>query len=243
LSSVVQQTIAIDAVQMQQGDLAVGGTSGNDNIQLKAADAQGGIRVTINGVTHGTFIPSGHVLVYAQPGDDSVQLATTKIKGQTYYVQSPAVIFGGEGDDTLDARGSSADNVLSGGGGADVLYGGIARDILMGGLGADTLRGGQGEDVLIGNSTIYDNHLAALLALMAEWRRSDADYATRAAHLQGAAGGLNGDAILGPSTILDDGAVDQLYGESGLDLFFATAAGAGKDKLNDLAQGELNVEL
>ncbi|MCI0378150.1 MAG: hypothetical protein L0215_11125 [Gemmataceae bacterium] len=82
----------------------------------------------------------------------------------------------------------------------------------MGGTGADTLRGGAREDVLVGNSTAHDNNLAALLALMAEWGRTDLDYVSRAGHLTGTAGGLNGGVYLNSSTIADDGAKDELYG-------------------------------
>jgi Ca2+-binding RTX toxin-like protein len=227
---------------MQQGDLVVGGTVANDNIVLKVADTQGGIRVTIGGANLGTFTPA-RVFVFAQAGGDSVQFSTTKFTGTTYYIQAPAVVQGGDGNDSLDVRGSSAANVLVGGAGADTLNGGLGRDILLGGAGVDTLRGGLGEDVLIGNSTIHDDHLDALLALLAEWSRTDADYATRAAHLQGASGGLNGDTLLGPATILDDAAIDQLYGEGNLDLFFITNLGVNKDKVNDLAQGELKISV
>jgi hypothetical protein len=97
--------------------------------------------------------------------------------------------------------------------------------------------------VLIGNSTVHDDHLDALLALLEEWDRTDAGYTTRANHLLGAPGGLNGGTVLDPSTIWDDAAIDQLYGESNLDLFFATAAGAAKDKINDLSTGEWNINL
>jgi Ca2+-binding RTX toxin-like protein len=196
--------------------------------------------VTVNGATLGTFTPSGGVFVFAQAGGDSVQFASTKITGTTHYIQAPALLQGGDGNDTLDARGSNAANMLVGGAGTDVLYGGLGRDILIGGAGADTLRGGQGEDVLIGNSTAHDDHLNALLALLEEWSRTDANYTTRANHLLGEPGGLNGDTILDPSTLGDDAAIDLLYGESSLDFFFATA---GKDKINDLSTGEWKISL
>ena len=34
-------------------------------------------------------------------------------------------------------------------------------------------------------------------------------------------------------------AIDQLYGEAGLDWFFSTASGTNKDKVNDLVSGEV----
>ena len=53
--------------------------------------------------------------------------------------------------------------------------------------------------------------LAFLLAVQAEWSRTDADYQTRIAHLNGSlAGGLNGASVLDGQSVVDDGAVDVL---------------------------------
>jgi Ca2+-binding RTX toxin-like protein len=243
VSDPTHTAITISAVQFQAGSLTVGGTTASDVISLKVADKNGGVRVTINGSVQGTYNLTGQILVFAQLGTDKVLFETTKFSGKTYYIQDPAVVFGDAGNDTLDARGSEANNILVGGDGNDIIYGGLGRDLLFGGLGADALRGGLGDDVLIGNSTVYDSNIAALNSLMAEWGRTDASYGARANHLAGAPGGHNGDTYLGPQTILNDGAIDQLYGESGLDLFFTTAAGASKDKVNDLGQGEWNIGL
>ena len=40
---------------------------------------------------------------------------------------------------------------------------------------------------------------------------------------------------------LDDAAINQLYGESGTDLFFTKLAGSHKDRVNDLGSGETNI--
>ncbi|MCI0640404.1 MAG: PKD domain-containing protein, partial [Gemmataceae bacterium] len=243
VSSIAQQNIIVSAVEMQGGNLVVGGTTANDNITLKVANTSGGVKVTIGGSNQGTFNPTGLILVYAQAGTDTVKFETTKFSGVTHYITTPAVVYGDSGSDTLDARGSSANNILLGGAGNNLLYGGLGRDILIGGTGGDTLRGGGGEDVLVGNSTAHDNDLAALLALMAEWGRTDADYATRAGHLTGTSGGLNGGVYLNSSTIADDGAQDELYGEGGLDLFLRTSTGPNADDVNDLFGGELVIPL
>ena len=242
LGAVVQHTITISAVLVQDGNLVVGGTTSGDTINLKVADTSGGVRVTINGVTQGVFNPSGAIFVYAQAGTDNVKFETTKFNGQTRYIQDAAFVFGGDGNDSLDARGSSANNVIVGDAGNDTIWGGTGRDILIGGLGADTLRGGAGDDLLIGNGTTYDANLAALAALMAEWGRTDANYSARAAHLLGEPGGLNDGYFLDPSTILADAAIDQLYGESGLDLFF-TGFNTPADAANGLGGGEMKVGL
>jgi len=75
---------------------------------------------------------------------------------------------------------------------------------------------------LIGGTTNYDNNAAALAAVLAEWSRTDIDYATRIAHLNGSmSGGLNGSVLLSPSTVHADGQVNNLYGGAGLDWYFA----------------------
>jgi Ca2+-binding RTX toxin-like protein len=170
--------------------------------------------------------------VYGYGGYDTLQL--------TSGLTVPAFLFGGDGNDTLDARGSTANNVLVGGAGTDVLYGGSSRDLLIGGLGADALKGGGGDDILIGCATDYDANLTALLAVMKEWGRTDADYNTRVKHLGGSlSGGLNGSYFLNATTVRDDAAIDSFYGEAGLDWLFARTKGPGKDKVNDLSTGEV----
>src|SRR5207302_5325888 len=128
--------------------------------------------------------PFAHLLVYGYGGNDTLRL--------TGGLTVSAFLFGGDGNDTLDAGGSTANNVLVGGAGADALTGGTGRDLLIGGLGADTLRGGGGDDILIGGYTDYDANVQALLAVMKEWGRTDATYNTRVNHLSGTSGGLNG---------------------------------------------------
>lgn len=68
-------------------------------------------------------------------------------------------IFGGAGDDVIDAQGgddmvdAGADNdVVLGGAGNDQLAGGSGNDELQGGQGNDSLDGGEGSDVLFGEA-------------------------------------------------------------------------------------------
>lgn len=166
----------------------------------------------------------------------------------------PALLFGGDGNDTIDAGGSSANNVLVGGAGVDALFGGSGRDLLIGGLGADTLRGGGGDDILIGGYIDYDANVQALLAIIKEWGRTDADYNTRVKHINGSLSG--GSNVIGATRILltattvhaagtvdDDSAVDNLYGDAGTDWFFARKKGSRRDKVNDLGTGEVFSEV
>src|SRR5262249_28478326 len=92
----------------------------------------------------------------------------------------------------VGGTGSNIDNVFDGSGN-DVLVGnsranffaaGLGRNLLIGEGGTDTLFGASGDDILIGGSTIYDTNIAALLAIMREWTRSDRSYQQRVADLQ-----------------------------------------------------------
>jgi hypothetical protein len=100
-------------------------------------------------------------------------------------------------------------------------------------LGADVLNGGGGDDILIGCQTAYDNDVAALSAVMSEWRSNGA-YTTRVGHLTGPTGGLNGTTFLNSSTVFDDGISDTMTGGTGLDWFFARL---GSDVITDLNSG------
>jgi hypothetical protein len=220
--------------------LFVGGTTAADKINLTPADASGTINVKIGNTNLGNFKPTGRLVVYGQAGDDTIKLQTASISGVTTYVTAPAFLFGDDGDDTINTAGSSANNVLEGGAGNDTLQAGGGRDLLVGGLGADVLHGDGGDDILIGGTTDYDSNLAALDAIMAEWGRTDADYNTRINHLNGTlSGGLNGSYYLTASTVHDDAAIDTMFGEGGMDWFFAMQSGSNKDQVKDKATGEV----
>ena len=147
VSQIASQLITINAVELQGSTLAIGGTTAGDNITVKPANTAGGLSVTVNGANLGTFTPA-QLIIFGQAGNDNVQLATNKIQGTTYYVVAPAVILGDAGNDTLDARGSSAENLL------------------IGGTGADTLQGGLDGDILIGGTTDFDANSTALFAIL-----------------------------------------------------------------------------
>jgi Ca2+-binding RTX toxin-like protein len=212
-------------------------TGANDTIVLTPG-AGNGVSVSYNNFALGTYTPSGslpfaHLIVSGSSGANVIRL--------TGGLTVPAILLGGGGNDTLDAQGSVAANVLVGGAGNDTLLGGSGNDILIGGLGSDLLHGYAGDDILIAGTTSYDSNLAALCALQREWGRSDASYTTRVNHLRGGAGGFNGAYILTTATVFDDGVSDTLYGEAGSDWFFARITGNGpkKDLVKDQASGEV----
>jgi Ca2+-binding RTX toxin-like protein len=240
-SAAATQPVTITTAELQAGNLFVGGTTGDDQISLQGVDT-GAVRVVVNAQDLGAFaLGSGSVTVYGQAGNDHITLLASDDGSAFPYA---ATLLGGDGNDVLDASASAAQAVLVGGAGDDVLLGGSGRDLLLGGAGADTLHGGGGDDLLIGGTTVHDGNLAALAALAAEWGRTDADYVTRIAHLNGTqAGGLNGPYLLNTQTVADDGAADDLYGELGQDWFFVAVGGANPDRLNDLEAGEIYTTL
>src|SRR5205823_2126124 len=117
---------------------------------------------------------------------------------------------------------------------------GKGRALIVGGTGADSFAADGAGDIEVGGTTSYDNNLAALNAIMAEWARTDVDYATRIAHLNGSLpGGNNGGTYLNTQTVQDDQATDYMYANwAALDWFFAHTAGASLDQLNGLHDGD-----
>jgi hypothetical protein len=236
------QAISVQTAQMEGSSLAVGGRPGNDTITLRPADATGDINVNVNGASLGNFTPSDHVLVYGQAGNDTIQLVSNKIKGTTYYITVPAFIYGGgTGNEILSVAGSTANNVVTGGGGTNQLTGGLGRDLLIAGLGASRLFAGSAGDILIGGwsmytdltgtATTYDQKVTALEAIMAEWGSADS-YAMRVNALSNG-GGLNGTYLLNASTVHDNGQVDALSGITAaapLDWFLTSASDIIKHK-------------
>src|SRR5262245_22289395 len=237
----VSVQIAADPGDPTRQALFVTGTAGNDTIVL-GPGAGNGVTVSFNGTSVGTFTPSGslpfaHVIVNGNAGADWIQLAGG--------LNVSALLFGGDGGDTLDATGSTAANVLVGGAGNDTLLGGSGNDILIGGKGSDTLHGNGGDDILIGSTTSYDANVAALCAVLSEWGRTDISYSTRISHLKGGSGGLNGSYVLTSATVVDDGVTDTLYGDAGTDWFFALMSGPTqkKDRVQDRGSGEVLTSL
>src|SRR5262249_12144335 len=145
-------------------------------------------------------------------GNDQVRISES--------IAIDAILFGGSGNDVLNGGGGN--NLLIGGGN-DVLRGGRGRNVEIGGPGSDELHGGPRSDLLIGNSTIYDHNLAALMSVFAEWTSSDS-FHTRVNKLKNGLGVPRLDA----STVLEDFARDDLFGDGGLDWLYST----GSDKVH-----------
>jgi hypothetical protein len=219
-------TLTVTAARLDVGMLYVAGTAGNDAIVLRPGASVGQVQVSINGVDVGTFTTGmaapadTAVYVYAYDGDDTVDVLAVQPDGTPKPFNHAVMIFGGAGNDVLNAAASSGIAVLVGGDGDDTLTGGANRDFLIGGAGTDVLHGGANENLLIGETTAFDADRVSLGNMASEWARTDADAATRRARLTGAqTGGYNGSAILDATTVGDDGVADQLFGDAGDDWF------------------------
>jgi uncharacterized delta-60 repeat protein len=142
-------------------------------------------------------------------------------------------IIGGAGNNTL--TGGASGGILVGRGGNDVITGGSGCSLLIGGKGSDQIIGGSSDDIVIGGTTTYDTNTTALLALLAEWQRTDETYQQRIDHLRGVtAGGLNGNYFLNVSTVSNLSATDTLTGGDGMDWFWAHS----QNEITDLQSGE-----
>lgn len=162
------------------------------------------------------------------------------------------MVMAGGGNDTV--TGGNGNDILVGGDGDDAMNGGDDYDLIIGGRGADTITGNKGEDLLIGGWTSFDDDLAALNAVMAEWG-SNSTYAIRIGHLSGGAGGLNGSVFLhgndasggiGNQTVFDDNTIDRLTGSQGVDWFLANIVADNspfKDIITDLANSEAATDI
>ncbi|MBX7165520.1 MAG: hypothetical protein K1X74_04140 [Pirellulales bacterium] len=204
-------------------DLYYGGTEGNDAFGFSGRGTQVSVMAfALDGqlaLTFETFTGiNGRVIGYGLGGDDV--LWSTSLQGKTaelYGGQGADTLLGGRGRDLLD--GGADDDILVGYDGADTLRGGLGRDLLIGGLGADRLDGGPGEDLLIAGPTAFDNDLAALDAIRAEWT-SSRSLAERVANLSGAGTDDrdNGDYFLMPgTTMFAEADIDTLLGGEALD--------------------------
>jgi hypothetical protein len=223
-----------------------------DAYTLTPADATGQtVAVSINGVMQpgGPFGSIAHILVYGQTGNDTIQEQTALFNKKPVSIGVPALLFAGSGNTILSATGSSANNVLVGGSGNDTLIGGTGQDILIAGSGMSVLHSGSGAgDLLIPGSTTYTPsvggvslpNVPALLALSAEWGRTDLSYLARVQDLfAGGSGSRNGSSLLNSSSVLLSRAVDQLFANGPADwLWFADNAKV-VDTINNLPSGSI----
>ncbi len=216
-------------------------SGGASNNTLDASGFSGTTYLT-GGLGNDTFRGGSGFDWLVESGNTNFALTNTSLSGvgaDSLAGIDGAILTGGAGNNTLDARGFSGKVILNGGAGSDALYAGAGggvllggagndvlsagagRAVLIGGAGVDFLFGGAGDDLLIHGATAYDASTAALLAVLAEWQRSDQTYSQRIDHLRNGTG-LNGAARLTAATVPDDASSgDQLTGGGGDDWFWA----------------------
>jgi uncharacterized protein (TIGR03118 family) len=203
------------------GTLVITGSRDDDHIKVQVKQDSQQVLVLADEQQIGSFdlASVGRIHFSGLAGDDFFAL-----KGYT----GPAILDGGAGNDRLGGGGGN--DILQGGTGEDVLLGRGGRDILVGGDGRDLLRGHSGDDLLIAGTTVHDDQAPALLQIQAEWTSAD-PYRTRIEKLRSGTSGLP---KLDATTVGDDGVIDVLRGNPGLDWFFVGTA----DKLPDRAPTE-----
>lgn len=215
-----------DVLEGGDGDDTLLGGNGDDTLDGGAGDD-----ILVGG--------NGDDLLLAGSGDDIVDGGN-----------GSDTMLGDAGDDTL--TGGNGEDVMVAGDGNDTVDGGNGSDLMIGGAGADSLLAGNGDDILIAGYTTFDDDLAALEAIMAEWG-SNHSYAQRVANLtgmgvnSGAQFRLNGSIYFvadngdndPTTTVFDDEDSDTLTGNNGTDLFFARLQGTAHDWIVDLRNNEI----
>ncbi len=172
----VSSVVNVSNANVQNGNLFVGGTTGDDDLALTAGK-NGAVKVSINGAAAVSYSPTGHIVLLGGEGNDTLHVGAG--------VTLNAELYGGAGDDNLHGGGGS--DILDGDDGNDTIVGGTGRDVVIGGRGADRLSGGLGDDIIVGGDSPYEGNSPALEAALAEWT-STRDFTTRVKNLRDGSG-------------------------------------------------------
>lgn len=141
---------ALSSVYANVGDLAFYGGAGNDKLLI-----QDSRKAALYGGTGDDdlelFESSG--LISGGAGNDTIEVDNYGYGG---FVGGVVDVFGGDGDDIIDAKGSNDRRTIHGDAGNDTINGGTGRDDIYGGAGKDILtmrrddgiiEGGVGDDI------------------------------------------------------------------------------------------------
>jgi hypothetical protein len=175
------------------GTFTVSGWTGNGSLSNASIGAETVVATKSANITlSNTALTSSDGMNLALNGISLANLTVTSLSAASYTLNASAftgtavltatgavsaALLGGSGNDTLSTT-SSGNSILVGNGGNDTLSDtGSGYNILIGGAGLDTITG-DGNDIIISGYTNYDNNLAALDAILAEWSSSD-PYSTR----------------------------------------------------------------
>ncbi len=227
----VTKAVGVSSAAVQNGNLIVGGTTGDDVVDVTSGK-NGAVKVSINGGAAVSYNPTGHIVLLGGDGNDDLHIGAG--------VPLNSEIYGGNGNDHLHGGGGS--DILDGGVGDDTIVGGVGRDIIIGGLGADHLSAGLDDDIIVGGSSTYEGNSAALESALAEWT-SGRSFTVRVKNLRdgtGSADRVNGTVFFrADQTVFDDVSKDTLNGGAGSDWFFFDPSGANKDKVKDLTAADV----
>ncbi len=135
-------TTAIDelyslVVQIADGD---GGFTTRSFFVLKGSE--GDDQLTLDYALTSQANADDQILFLALGGNDSIYVDSSVI--------NKVVVFGGDGNDTINAAGAAAAVLLDGGDGNDYLVGGQYDDVLIAGSGTNVLYGGDGNNRFVG---------------------------------------------------------------------------------------------
>jgi Ca2+-binding RTX toxin-like protein len=124
------------------GNIVFGGSGANRTLRVKAlmqsSVAFSDLTIT---VSDGTFTSSINVRVIVGTNKtETINIGTTTV--------GTDMIFGGNGDDTINA--GAGNDLICGGNGGGVINAGLGDDTIDGGNGNDTLKGGDGNDLIFG---------------------------------------------------------------------------------------------
>jgi Ca2+-binding RTX toxin-like protein len=202
-------TFQPDPLNLSRRALVAGGLDGDDLITFNPDGP--GINVMYRDYNHGQFIFDGSVIAFGQGGNDTIIVHPS--------LNRSAMLFGQAGDDVLS--GSFGDDVLVGDAGNDTLEGNAGRDLLFGGLGADSLyshdidgfTSGNDSDLLSSDFTALEYDADRLALLHRRWTTTDS-YSERLHNLR-----YEDHPALNNGTVFDDFALDQMFGDGGLDWF------------------------
>ncbi len=260
-------TVMPDPLASNAGDciLVVVGSNGSDSIRIKEKhddylkirirDREDNVRY--RGTAQGDV---DRILIFGHGGDDDITLDDD--------IDVDAIIWGGSGNDKI--KGGEGNDIIFGDAGNDILYGLEGRDLLIGGFGADRIYGDSQDDILIAGYTLYDSNYnqpgalsfndrrTAVEAIMSEWA-SCRSYSERRNNILGTGTGTawanrrNGNNFLrsnlttaSSNTVFDDFDEDQLWGDSGIDWFFANLnaeSGTVLDRIRDRSSSETQQDI
>jgi hypothetical protein len=136
-SAAATQTVTVVLAELQGGDLAVGGTPGNDSFIYAPGTNAGDVVVTRNGTALGTFHSTGAINTYGGGGTDTVVVNGTA-GADSFGILAGGltlngVAYNGAGVEKWQANGQGGNDTFTvAAGGAATIDGGIGTDTLIG---------------------------------------------------------------------------------------------------------------